>query len=77
MARQINKALGKFSEVMVYMDWVYKKISTIFFLVAQMTKWTRQEVRFCNAIKETEILRSLITHSRGQQIKYRNTSLPV
>jgi hypothetical protein len=40
MARQINKALGKFSEVMVYMDWVYKKISTIFFLVAQMTKYS-------------------------------------
>ena len=31
MAREINKALGKFSEAMVYMDWVYKKISTIFF----------------------------------------------
>ena len=40
MARQINKALGKFSEAMVYMDWVYKIISTIFFLVAQMTKYS-------------------------------------
>ena len=50
MARQISKAalkaLGKFSEVMVYMDWVYKKISTIFFLVAQMTniQWDGQSL---------------------------------